>query len=100
MTTTAPDTATTTLPITTAADRTLGTVSLVLGIASIVTGFQFVLGAAAIVLGILALRRETASGNFALAGIITGSVSALGLIWGFFGLLALLPFAGIAAVFW
>lgn len=85
--------------------RTLGIVSLVLGIAAIVSGFQVVMGAAAIVLGILALKQEPASKNLALAGIITGAVSAIGLAWGLLGLAGfafLLPFAPLFAgdFFW
>ena len=103
-TTTSPETtahaATTTPPIVPAAaapTRTLGILSLVLGIVSVVSGFQFVIGAAAIVLGILALRQEPASGKFAVWGIVTGAVSAMGLVWGFLGFSLLLPFAGLAA---
>lgn len=98
-TTTIPDTTHPT-PVAPAAapTRTLGIVSLVLGIVSVVSGFQFVLGAAAIVLGILALRQEPASGKFAIWGIVTGAVSALGIFWGLLGLGLFLPFAGIAAL--
>lgn len=101
------ETPATTRPVAAAAApvRTLGIVSLVLGIAAIVTGFQIVMGAAAIVVGILALKQEPASKNIALAGIITGAVSAIGIAWGFLGLAGfafLLPFAPLFAgdFFW
>lgn len=80
--------------------RTLGIVSLVLGIASIISGFQFIMGIAAIVLGVLALRQEPLSKNFAIAGIVTGAVSGIGIFWGLAGLAGfafLLPFAPLFA---
>ena len=103
MTTTAPAStrplSDTTTPVA-APTRTLGILSLVFGIISIVSGFQFIVGAAAIVMGVLALRQEPASGKLALAGIITGAVSAVGIVWSAFGFLAFLPFMGMAPLFW
>ena len=78
--------------------RTLGIVSLVLGIASVVTGFQFIVGAAAIVVGVLALRQEPASGKFAVWGIVTGAVSAIGVFWGLLGAAIAIPFLGLAGL--
>ena len=92
-------------PAAAAPARTLGIVSLVLGIAAIVSGFQFVMGIAAVVLGVLALRQEPASKNLAIAGIVTGAVSGIGIFWGLAGLAGfafLLPFAPLFAgdIFW
>jgi len=89
----------TTVTATTAAPaRTLSIVALVLGLVSVVTGFQLVFGVAAVVVGILALRQETAGKALAVWGIVTGSLSVLGLVWGTFITLALLPVLGIAAL--
>ncbi len=91
----------TTAPPTTAtptATKTLGIVSLVLGITAIATGFQFWLGVPAIIVGIIALRQEPASKNFAIWGIITGAVSAIGVVFTIIGISLLLPFAGLAAL--
>lgn len=89
-------TPTTQLPAPVAAPvRTLGIVSLVLGIAGIAMGFNAVLGAAAIVLAILAFRQESASRNFAIAGLVTGAVSVATLTFGIGAFFAALPFFGV-----
>ncbi|MBX3100063.1 MAG: hypothetical protein KF761_10840 [Salinibacterium sp.] len=75
--------------------RTLGIVSLVLGIASIVTGTGPIMGVAAIVVAILALRQEPASKNFAIAGLVTGAVSVATVTIGIGAFLAALPFLGV-----
>jgi len=79
--------------------RTLGIVSFVLGLASIVTGFQFILGIAAIVLGVMALRQEPASGKFAVWGLVTGAVSTMGIFWGIVGAAIFVPFGLIGSAF-
>ena len=88
----------TTATVTAAPVRTLSIVALVLGLVSIVTGFQLVFGVAAVVVGILALRQEATGKALAVWGTITGSLSVLGLVWGAVLTLTLLPFAGIAAL--
>jgi nucleoside permease NupC len=71
--------------------RTLGILSLVFGVAAIVTGFQLAFGVAAVVLGVLALRREPASRTLAIAGIVTGAVSWAGIVIGVGATLFFLP---------
>ena len=98
--TTAPET-TTPAPTPTPAAvpvKTLGIVSLVLGVTAIATGFQFWLGVPAIIVGIIALRQEPEAKNFAIWGIITGAVSAIGVVFTIIGVSLLLPFAGLAAL--
>lgn len=105
MTTTTPLASTETAPAA-AADaapvRTLGIVALVLGVASLAFGANPVLGAAAVVLGILGLRREQASRSFSIAGIVTGGISLIGIVFAIVAVLFALPFLGIfaAAPFW
>jgi hypothetical protein len=74
--------------------RTLGILSLVLGVASIVTGTGPIMGAAAIVLAVLALRQESASRGLAIAGLATGAVSVATVTLGFGAFLAAVPFFG------
>lgn len=82
--------------------RTLAIVGLCLGIASIVFGFNPAFGVAGLVLGILALRREPAGRSFAIAAIVTGSVSLVGIVAALFGALLLVPFIPLLAtgLFW
>ena len=99
MTTTAPDTTT---PITTAApvsatdNRAFGIASLVLGVGSIVMGFQPLVAIAGLVLGIMALRREPLGRGLAIGGIVTSAVSLAGLIIGAAAFVAFLPFLAFA----
>jgi hypothetical protein len=66
---------TATAPTTTATkDQTLGILSLVTAIVSIVAGFVPLGSALAIVLGALAMRRESASRKLATAGILVGAI--------------------------
>jgi len=101
MTTTAPDTTTTTpvAPVSAANDKAFSIASLVLGIGSIVMGFQPVVAAIGLVFGILALRREATGRSFALGGIITSAVSLAGILIGAVAFAAFLPFFAIAG-FW
>jgi hypothetical protein len=95
MTTTAPTQTTADATTAVAAPvRTLGIVSLALGVAALVTGMNPVLGVAALVVGILGYRSEPAGKNFSIAGIITGAVSLAGIALGIVGFFAFLPFAG------
>lgn len=85
-----------TAPAAQSADRTLGILSLVTSLVSIVTGFVPLGSALAIVLGAVAMRREPASGKLATAGILVGAIS-IALTVGAailvpLGLLAALPF--------
>jgi len=84
-----------TTPVVAAPVRTLGIVSLVLGIAGIASGFNVVLGAAAIVIAILAYRQEPASRSFATAGIVTGAVSVATITLGIGAFFAAIPFFGL-----
>jgi hypothetical protein len=72
--------------------RTLGIVSLSLGIASLIFGANPVLGVAAVVVGIMGLRNEPASKSFSIAGIVTGAISLAGLAFGTLAFFAFLPF--------
>ncbi|MCU1409791.1 MAG: hypothetical protein JWR04_498 [Rhodoglobus sp.] len=102
MTTTAPDTTTTTAPVAPASitdDKAFSIASLVLGIGSIVMGFQPIVAAAGLVLGIMALRRESTGRAMAIAGIITSSVSLAGIVIGAAAFAAFLPFLAVAG-FW
>lgn len=83
----------TSAPAAVAPTRTLGILSLVFGVAAIVTGFQVMFGVAAVVLGILALQREPASRSFAIAGIVTGAISGIGIVLGIGAALFVAPFA-------
>jgi len=76
----------------TAPVRTLGIVALVLGIASIVSGFNPVMGVAGIIVGVLSLRQEPGARGFATWGIVTGAVSVAGIVLGIGAFLAALPF--------
>ncbi|CAN5133601.1 hypothetical protein BH09ACT5_BH09ACT5_13260 [soil metagenome] len=102
MTTPTPAPAVEATPVTTAAPtpvaapaRTLGILSLVLGIASIVTGTGPILGAAAIVVAVLALRQEPASRGLAIGGLATGAVSVATVTLGIGAFLAAIPFFGL-----
>lgn len=97
MTTTAPDTSTTAIPAPTssASERVLAIVSLVLGASSIVMGFNPLFGIAGLVLGILALRREPAGRGLAIAGIVTSSVTLGGIVLGAAAFIAALPFIAV-----
>ena len=100
----APDTVTdTTAPApVAAANRPLAVTSLVLGILAIVSGFQIVLGIPAIIVGVLSLKQEAGDNKMAIAGIVTGAVSAAGVLWaiaGFAVALPFLPFLGLG-LFW
>ena len=100
MTTTAPDTTSTTnAPVAATDDKAFSIASLVLGIGSIVMGFQPVVAAAGLVFGIMALRRESTGRSFAVAGIITSSISLAGIFIGAVAFAAFLPFFAIAG-FW
>lgn len=99
MTTTTPTPTITPAPVAVAPIRTLGIISLVLGVASLAFGLVFIVPIAAIVLGALALKSEPASRAIAIGGIVTGAVSLSGAILAFFGALALLPFFGIISAF-
>ena len=101
MTTTAPDTTTTTpvAPVSAANDKAFSIASLVLGIGSVFMGFQPVVAIAGLVLGIMALRREPTGRGLALGGIITSAVSLAGLLIGAVAFAAFLPFLAIAG-FW
>lgn len=103
MTTTAPTPSTTDLtaaPLATAAPvRTLGVISLVLGVASLAFGLFFVVPVAAIVLGAMALKSEPDSRAIAIGGIVTGAVSLSGFLLVSLGFLAFLPFFGLASAF-
>ena len=95
MTTTTPAPAVEAAPVAAAAPvRTLGIVSLVLGIASIVTGTGPIMGAAAIVVAVLAFRREPASRNLAIGGLVTGAISVATITIGIGAFLAAIPFFG------
>lgn len=94
MTITDPTPTTETVATTAAPVRTLGIVSLVLGIAGVAMGFNAVLGAAAIVLAVLAFRQEPASRNFAITGLVTGAVSVASITLGVGAFLWALPFFG------
>ena len=105
MTTTAPTTSPTPTiapPIAplvaTSADRVLGILALVFGIASIGMGFQPVFAIAGLILGILSLRREPSSRGLAIGGIITSSVTLAGWLLGGVAALAFLPFFAVAAL--
>lgn len=79
-------------------NRTLGILSLIGGIASIVFGQTVVVPVAAIVLGFLALQRETSTRAFAIWGIVLGIVALFG--WVFFAILGVViaaPFFFIGA---
>ncbi|MBG6054446.1 vacuolar-type H+-ATPase subunit I/STV1 [Salinibacterium sp. CAN_S4] len=97
MTTTAPTTSIHT-PATTSADRALGILAIVFGIASIALGFQFVFAVAGLVLGILSLRREQVTRGLAITGIITSSVTLAGSLFGAAIALAVFPFIALAAL--
>ena len=77
------------------ATRTLSTIALVAGIASIVFGQSFLIPIAAIVLGVLGYRQEPYGRSFAIWGIVLGAIGAFG--WTLFGLIGLV-FA--APFFW
>ena len=77
--------------------RTLGILSLALGIASLAFGMMFVVPIAAIVLGVLALRSEPASKGMAIAGIVIGGVQLSALVLTGAALLAAIPFFGFLA---
>ena len=77
--------------------RTLGILSLVLGLVSLAFGLFFLVPIAAIVLGVLALRREPASKGMAIAGIVIGGVQLAGLVVTGAALLAAIPFFGFLA---
>ena len=85
-------------PATTSADRTLGILAIVFGIASIALGFQFVFAVVGLVLGILALRREPTARGLAITGIITSGVTLAGSLIGALVALAVFPFIALAAV--
>ena len=82
----------------TSADRVLGILALVFGIASIGMGFQPVFAVAGLVLGILALRRESSGRGLAIGGIITSSVTLAGWLLGSVAALALFPIFAVAAL--
>ena len=96
MTITTPET-TTTAPIAPAVApvRTLGIVALVLGILSVASGFNPVMGVAGLVVGILSLRQEPDGRGFAVTGIVTGGLSALGTLLGIGAFLVALPFLAV-----
>lgn len=75
-------------------DRTLGILSLITSIVSVVAGFVPLGSALAIVLGALAMRREPASGKLATAGILIGAISIALTV----GLAMLAPFAFLTAL--
>lgn len=77
-----------------ASNRTLGILSLVGGIASIIFGQTVLIPVAAIVLGFLALNREPLSRSFAIWGIVLGIVALFGWI-----ILAIIGFAFAAPFF-
>lgn len=58
-------------------NSSLALVSMILGIASIVTFTGLLLGIPAIVLGIMALKRKVGDNGMSIAGIITGVISTL-----------------------
>ena len=101
MTTTAPDTTvptiTTSTPVSATDNRAFGIASLVLGVGSIVMGFQPVVAIAGLVLGIMALRREPLGRGLAIGGIVTSAVSLAGLVVGAAAFLAFLPFLALGA---
>ena len=100
MTTTTPAPAIETPAVATVAPvRTLGVISLVLGVASLAFGLFFIVPIAAIVLGALALKSEPASRAIAIGGIVTGAVSLGGFLIAAASILAFLPFFGLAAAF-
>ena len=99
MTTTATDTTTSTTPVAPVSatdDKAFSIASLVLGIGSIVMGFQPVVAVVGLVLGIMALRRESTGRSMALAGIITSAVSLAGIVVGAAAFAAFLPFLAFA----
>lgn len=98
MTTTAPTTSIHTPDATAAADRALGILAIVFGIASIALGFQFVFAVAGLVLGILSLRREQGARGLAITGIITSAVTLAGSLIGGVIALAVFPFIALAAL--
>jgi hypothetical protein len=91
MTTTAPA-----LAPTTTNDRVLGILSLVLGAASIVTGFQLLFAGAGLVLGIIALRKEQNSRGLAIGGIVTSAITLAGAALAALAVLAFVPLALVA----
>lgn len=100
MTTTAPDTITTptpSTPVSATDNRAFGIASLVLGVGSIVMGFQPIVAIAGLVLGIMALRREPLGRGLAIGGIVTSAVSLAGLVIGAAAFVAFLPFLAIGA---
>lgn len=100
MTTTAPDTTSTTTlaPVAATDDKAFSIASLVLGIGSILMGFQPVVAAAGLVLGIMALRRESTGRSLAVAGIVTSAISLGGILIGAVAFAAFLPFFAIAGL--
>lgn len=102
----APDTTATTTPAAAPAvaapSRPLAVTSLVLGILAIVSGFQIVLGIPAIIVGVLSLKQEAGDNKMAIAGIVTGAVSAAGLLWALAGVAIALPFLPLLGLglFW
>lgn len=79
--------------------RTLAIVSLALGAAAIVSGFNLLLGVPAIIVGVLALQREPAGRSLAIAGIVTGSIAASGLVLGAIAAAFAIPFGLFALPF-
>ena len=77
------------------ATRTLSTISMVAGIASIVFGQSILIPIAAIVLGVLGYRQELVGRSFAVWGIVLGAIALFG--WTLF---TVVGFAIAAPFFW
>lgn len=82
----------------TSADRVLGILALVFGIASVALGFQPVFAIAGLILGILSLRREPTARGLAIGAVVTSSVTLAGWLLGALAALAVLPFFAIATL--